>query len=316
MSLRLSDVTALLDGWYDPAWAEDWDAVGLVCGDPDAARSPGAVRRRPGHRRSSTRRSTWGADLLVMPPPAAPQRGARVRRDHAQGPRRRTAWSATGCALFTAHTNADAPAGGVSESLALALGLARRRGRSSRRGRRRSTSSSCSSRSSRRRRGPRRAGRGRGRAGSATTTRRPSPRRARAGSARSTGATPAIGAVGELEVVDEARIEVGAARGRCAARSSRRCWAAHPYEEPAYDVVELADADEPDRGHGRIGRLAEPTTLRDFAARVAAVLPGDRPRRARRGRPGPAGARPVAVVRRGRRLPARHGARHATPTST
>ena len=28
-----------------------------------------------------------------------------------------------GCGLFTAHTNADAPAGGVSESLALALGV-------------------------------------------------------------------------------------------------------------------------------------------------------------------------------------------------
>ena len=28
-----------------------------------------------------------------------------------------------GCGLFTAHTNADSPAGGVSESLALALGL-------------------------------------------------------------------------------------------------------------------------------------------------------------------------------------------------
>ena len=32
---RLADVTALLDAWYDPAWAEDWDTVGLVCGDPD-----------------------------------------------------------------------------------------------------------------------------------------------------------------------------------------------------------------------------------------------------------------------------------------
>ena len=35
MTLRLSDVTALLDGWYDPASARVWDAVGLVCGDPD-----------------------------------------------------------------------------------------------------------------------------------------------------------------------------------------------------------------------------------------------------------------------------------------
>ena len=26
---------AVLDGWFDPRWAEPWDAVGLVCGDPD-----------------------------------------------------------------------------------------------------------------------------------------------------------------------------------------------------------------------------------------------------------------------------------------
>ena len=44
---------------------------------------------------------------------------------------------------------------------------------------------------------------------------------------------------------------------------------AHPYEEPAYDVVELAgDAPPSGRGHGRIGRLAEPTTLRGFAELV------------------------------------------------
>ncbi len=24
-----------MDAWYDPRWAESWDAVGLVCGDPD-----------------------------------------------------------------------------------------------------------------------------------------------------------------------------------------------------------------------------------------------------------------------------------------
>src|SRR3712207_7157344 len=33
--MRLADLTALLDGWYDPAWAEPWDRVGLVCGDPE-----------------------------------------------------------------------------------------------------------------------------------------------------------------------------------------------------------------------------------------------------------------------------------------
>ena len=31
----LHDVVDLIHGWYPPATAEDWDAVGLVCGDPD-----------------------------------------------------------------------------------------------------------------------------------------------------------------------------------------------------------------------------------------------------------------------------------------
>src|SRR5437763_1476713 len=31
----LRDVVAVLERVYDPSWAEPWDAVGLVCGDPD-----------------------------------------------------------------------------------------------------------------------------------------------------------------------------------------------------------------------------------------------------------------------------------------
>jgi putative NIF3 family GTP cyclohydrolase 1 type 2 len=52
--------------------------------------------------------------------------------------------------------------------------------------------------------------------------------------------------------------------------------AAHPYEEVAYDVVELAPVpgrSPAARGHGRIGELEEPTTLREFADRVAGSLP-------------------------------------------
>ena len=48
--------------------------------------------------------------------------------------------------------------------------------------------------------------------------------------------------------------------------------AAHPYEEPAYDVVELADPGVSTTGSGRIGTV-ERTTLREFAAAVAAALP-------------------------------------------
>lgn len=33
--VRLSHVITALEELYPPAWAESWDAVGLVCGDPD-----------------------------------------------------------------------------------------------------------------------------------------------------------------------------------------------------------------------------------------------------------------------------------------
>jgi putative NIF3 family GTP cyclohydrolase 1 type 2 len=78
--------------------------------------------------------------------------------------------------------------------------------------------------------------------------------------------------VGRTEVVDEVRIETVCARP-LRRQAVAAMLAAHPYEEPAYDVVELAALDDRTRGSGRIGRLAEPSTLRGFAARVAAVLP-------------------------------------------
>ena len=87
------------------------------------------------------------------------------------------------------------------------------------------------------------------------------------------GANPTIGAVGEIETVAEVRIEVVLPRRAARRPSSRAMLAAHPYEEPAYDVVELADpgpADDrhrPDRLRSRRRRCGE------FAAAVAAALP-------------------------------------------
>ena len=48
--------------------------------------------------------------------------------------------------------------------------------------------------------------------------------------------------------------------------------AAHPYEEPAFDLIETA-ALPGSGGAGRIGRLERPTPLREFAAQVASALP-------------------------------------------
>jgi len=48
--------------------------------------------------------------------------------------------------------------------------------------------------------------------------------------------------------------------------------AAHPYEEPAFDVFELAEIPGR-RGLGRVGVLPEAETLAAFTARAAAALP-------------------------------------------
>lgn len=52
------------------------------------------------------------------------------------------------------------------------------------------------------------------------------------------GSHPAIGAVGGLERVAEQRIEMLVAKDRAAAVCAALL-AAHPYEEPAYDLTEI-----------------------------------------------------------------------------
>jgi putative NIF3 family GTP cyclohydrolase 1 type 2 len=77
--------------------------------------------------------------------------------------------------------------------------------------------------------------------------------------------------VGKLERVAETRLEmVLPRRRRAAAVAALR--AAHPYEEPAFDVLELADLPAA-TGLGRVGTLAAPEPLSAFAERVAAALP-------------------------------------------
>lgn len=66
------------------------------------------------------------------------------------------------------------------------------------------------------------------------------------------GAQPKIGEAGRLEEVEELRLETVVARGRIAAvvRALRR---AHPYEEPAFDLLSLTTPRT--RGIGRVGAL-------------------------------------------------------------
>ncbi|MGH3361372.1 MAG: Nif3-like dinuclear metal center hexameric protein [Nocardioides sp.] len=263
----LSEVVDLIHGWYPPATADDWDAVGLVAGDPaaDVRKVLFAVDPAPEVAREA---ADWDADLLVVHHPLFLKP---VHGFAATTPKGRTLTTLTGagCALLTAHTNADRAEGGVSEALAAALGLTDL------------TPLTAAT-------GPAMdklvvfvpaadadqvraaiAEAGAGALGDYDHCTFSAPGEGRFRPLE--GAQPTIGAVGSVEVVEEVRIESVLPRERRTAVVAAML-AAHPYEEPAYDVLELADPGLAEAGVGRIGTVAQ-TTLQHFAEAVARTLP-------------------------------------------
>jgi dinuclear metal center YbgI/SA1388 family protein len=118
----LREVLAALDARYDPALAESWDAVGLVCGDPDEPVRRVLFAVDPTSDVVDEVIET-GVDLLVTHHPLllTPVHG--VPADDPKG-RLVHRLIRAGAALFVAHTNADKAAGhGVNDALAAVLGL-------------------------------------------------------------------------------------------------------------------------------------------------------------------------------------------------
>ena len=266
MSVRLSEVLAVLDAAYPPALARDWDSVGLVCGDPDdmvegvtvAVDATAAVVDAAGERGLLLAHHPLllrGVDTVAASTP----KGALIHRLIRRG-----------SALFTAHTNADAARPGVSDALAEVLGLevetvldpvhsgpaldkwvvfvpaenaeALRAGLFGAGAGEIGDYSHCS--------------------WSVTGTGRFLP---------GAGAAPAIGVVGREQQVTEDRVEVIApASARARVLAAMR--STHPYEEPAFDVFALA-ALPSGTGFGRVGVLPHPCTFAEFVTRVAAALP-------------------------------------------
>ena len=264
----VADVIAALEAAYPPRLAADWDAVGLVCGDPAEPVRTVLVAVDPVPE-TVEEAAEIGAQLLVTHHPlllrgvhgvgADTPKGALVHR-LVRG----------GTALFTAHTNADSADPGVSDALAAALGLAVE--------------------------GPLVAAplpaldkivtfipvgpsitavhdalsaAGAGNIGDYSHC-----SFASAGTGQFKpldGARPAIGSVGRLERVAETRLEMVLPRAR-RAEVVAALRAAHPYEEPAFDLLELAEIPSA-LGLGRVGRLAGPEPLHAFTERVAAALP-------------------------------------------
>ena len=266
MSARLADVIDVLDAAYPPRLAQEWDSVGLVCGDPD----------------ETVDSITISVDATAAVVAEVPDRGLLLAHHPLllRGVDTVAASTAkgallhqmirTGRALFTAHTNADAASPGVSDALAEALELevdevlaplpagrdldkwvvyvpaenadAVREAIFAAGGGHIGDYSHCS--------------------WSVAGTGQFLPH---------DGASPVIGSVGTVERVPEERVEVIApARLRGHVLAAMR--AAHPYEEPAFDIFALAPVPG-NVGLGRVGSLPTPEPLSAFVSRVCDALP-------------------------------------------
>jgi dinuclear metal center YbgI/SA1388 family protein len=266
VSVKLADVIAVLDEAYPPRLAESWDSVGLVCGDPDDVlesvtvavdATPAVVDEVPeaslllAHHPLLLR----GVDTVAASTP----KGALVHR-----------LIRTGRSLFTAHTNADSASPGVSDALAGALGLTVEAVLEPLTGASDidkwviyvPSENAAAVQAAVFEAGAGQIGDYSHCSWSVTGIGQFLPHE---------GASPALGSVGALERVPEDRFEVVApARARASVLAAMR--AAHPYEEPAFDIFALLPPPSA-AGLGRIGTLARPEPLRAFVSRVNAALP-------------------------------------------
>ncbi len=120
----VSDVTTALAALWPPELAESWDAVGLVCGEPDAEVSTVLFAVDP-VREVVDEAVRLGADLLVTHHPLYLRGTTTVAPVGPAGFKGRVVHDLIrhGVALLVAHTNADRADPGVSDALAAAVDL-------------------------------------------------------------------------------------------------------------------------------------------------------------------------------------------------
>ncbi|AIG64479.1 hypothetical protein CATYP_07645 [Corynebacterium atypicum] len=270
---EVATIVRALNSAYPPELAEPWDKVGLVCGDP-AAEVDRVAFALDCTQEVADQAVAAGAQMLVVHHPLLLRGTHTVACDTPKG-KILHQLIRSGVALFTAHTNADSARPGVNDKLAELLGVTPGR----------------------------------------PIAPRPDPARPRldhwgvhvppadrqavtaalfaagagnlgdyaeccftvTGSGQfcsQPGAQPHEGEVGELYRADEDRVEFVAKRSaRAAVLAALK--SAHPYEEPAFDVVEMVQAADLNSapGLGRVGELAEAIRLKDFVQLVADQLP-------------------------------------------
>ncbi|MDN6131939.1 MAG: Nif3-like dinuclear metal center hexameric protein [Corynebacterium casei] len=266
----VADIRQILEVAYPPYLAEKWDAVGLICGDPQAEvrKVAFALDCTQG---VAERAVEMGADMLVIHHPLLMRGVNTVAADTPKGKVIHTLIRG-GVALFAAHTNADSARPGVNDNLAELVGI--------------------------------KPGRpivpkdpkvmdkwgvhvpadalpqvkqalftaGAGAIGDYTECAfqwegegQFTPRE---------GADPHTGVVGQPYSSAEMRVEFVAPSSR-RAEIIDKLRSAHPYDEHAVDGVEKAATADLDTafGLGRIGELDEPMNLKEFTQQVANALP-------------------------------------------
>ncbi|GAB33471.1 Nif3-like dinuclear metal center hexameric protein [Gordonia otitidis] len=259
-------VTDLLDAVYPPSLAESWDSVGLVCGDRTEPVGRALICVDVTDAVVDAAIAT-DVDIVVAHHPLLLRGVDTVAANTAKGRvLHRLIRSHT--ALFTAHTNADSARPGVSDALAEVLGVIDTSPVDPApmppmdkwvvmvpEGSAEQVSEAMFA-----------AG-----AGAIGEYRDCAWSVVGVGQFEARGAAnPTIGSLGERTHVDEARVEMVAERRlRRSVLGALR--AAHPYEEPAFDILAEAPIDA-DAGLGRVGRLAAPSTVGRFVTRAAGAL--------------------------------------------
>jgi len=117
----LREVMAAIEEMHPLEWAQSWDAVGLVCGDPDAPVRSIHLAVDP-TTEVVEQAIGAGADLLITHHPLLLRPVNSVGATTFKGGIVHRAIRA-GLAIYVAHTNADAGAPGVSDALARVLDL-------------------------------------------------------------------------------------------------------------------------------------------------------------------------------------------------
>ncbi|HEY5975442.1 MAG TPA: Nif3-like dinuclear metal center hexameric protein [Geobacteraceae bacterium] len=262
---RISDLLGIVNKIAPPGFAEEWDNPGLQVGDPAAAVTRIMVALDPGPA-AVTEALATGCQLLLTHHPLIFKALKRISCNDPVGSLICQA-IAGNLSIISLHTNYDIAEGGVNDQLATRLGLVDcqplaitaseelvkvsvfvPQGHEEqvmtalfRFGGLVGKYRDCSFRV----------------AGHGTFT-------------PLAGAQPFIGAVGQREDVAELRLEVMARRNDLPALT-KALVAAHPYEEPAFDLVPLLNRGAV-RGLGRLAVLPAPVPLADFAARVKEQL--------------------------------------------